>query len=119
MRVYMHTYAAASAFIQKRCPDMKISTRNCFIEKIDEENSPHFEEGFYEQFDLVICGLDNLEARQWMSDRLIKQVKPKLTEDGRGIMLDSKTVIPMIDGGTEGMFVHYRLYSHAALAHPI
>jgi len=93
---------AASAFIKKRCPDMKISTRNCFIEEIDKEESTHFEEEFYEQFDLVICGLDNMKARQWMSDKLVSQVKPKLTEDGRGIMLDSKTVVPMIDGGTEG-----------------
>ena len=98
---------------------MKISTRNCFIQKIDKEDSPHFEEGFYEQFDLVICGLDNLKARQWMSDKLISQVKPKLTEDGRGIMLDSKTVIPMIDGGTEGLFFHYQWHSQNAFAYRV
>ena len=83
---------------------MKISTRECFIQKIVDETSSHYEEGFYEQFDLVICGLDNLEARQWMSDKLISQVKPKLTDDQRRIVLNPSTVIPMIDGGTEGLF---------------
>merc|ERR1719182_232405 len=93
---------AASAFIKRRCPDMTISTRECFIQKIVDENSKHYEEDFYEQFDLVICGLDNLEARAWMSDKLISQVKPTLGNNGRSVILNTSTVVPMIDGGTEG-----------------
>lgn len=45
---------------------------------------------------MVICGLDNIEARQWMSKKLESFVT---MEDG---VVDPSTIIPMIDGGTEG-----------------
>ena len=89
---------------------MKIRTRECFIQKIVDETSKHYEEDFYEQFDLVICGLDNLEARQWMSDKLISQVKPTLGNNGRSVILNTSTVVPMIDGGTEGYYHYYYYY---------
>ena len=89
---------------------MKIRTRECFIQKIVDESSKHYEEDFYEQFDLVICGLDNLEARAWMSDKLISQVKPTLGNNGRSVILNTSTVVPMIDGGTEGYHHYYYYY---------
>lgn len=43
---------------------------------------------FYKQFSLVICGLDNVEARRWINALLV------------GIA--DTDLIPMVDGGTEG-----------------
>ena len=44
------------------------------------------------QFNLVICGLDSIEARRWMSATLVNLVDPENPE----------SLKPMIDGGTEG-----------------
>ncbi|GME77257.1 unnamed protein product [[Candida] boidinii] len=48
-----------------------------------------FDDGFYQEFDIVICGLDNIEARKWINKKLID-----IANNGK--------IIPMIDGGTEG-----------------
>jgi molybdopterin/thiamine biosynthesis adenylyltransferase len=47
------------------------------------------------QFNLVICGLDSVEARRWMNATLVNLVDPENPE----------SLKPLIDGGTEG--VHY------------
>jgi len=44
------------------------------------------------QFQLVICGLDSVEARRWINATLVQMVD----ED------DPDSVKPLIDGGTEG-----------------
>ena len=44
------------------------------------------------QFNLVICGLDSVEARRWMNATLVNLVDPDIPE----------SLKPMIDGGTEG-----------------
>lgn len=44
------------------------------------------------QFNLVICGLDSVEARRWMNATLVNLVDPEVPE----------TLKPLIDGGTEG-----------------
>ena len=44
------------------------------------------------QFNLVICGLDSVEARRWMNATLVNMVDPENPE----------SLKPMIDGGTEG-----------------
>ena len=44
------------------------------------------------QFNLVICGLDSVEARRWMSATLVNLVDPENPE----------SLKPLIDGGTEG-----------------
>ena len=51
------------------------------------------------QFNLVICGLDSVEARRWMSATLVNLVDPENPE----------SLKPLIDGGTEG--------SYASLSH--
>lgn len=43
---------------------------------------------FYQEFDIVVCGLDSVEARRWINNLLYS-------------MSDIK-IIPLIDGGTEG-----------------
>lgn len=44
------------------------------------------------QFNVVICGLDSIEARRWINATLVGMV-----EDG-----EIDTLKPLIDGGTEG-----------------
>jgi len=53
-----------------------------------------FDESFYQDFSLIICGLDSIEARRWMNATVMRLYDPE----------DPSTIIPMIDGGTEGDF---------------
>mmetsp|Transcript_6851 Transcript_6851/g.10499 ORF Transcript_6851/g.10499 Transcript_6851/m.10499 type:complete len:314 (-) Transcript_6851:23-964(-) len=66
---------------------------------------------FYANFDLVICGLDSIDARRWMNSMLCDLVhlnektgEPALLPDGT-----PPNIIPMIDGGTEGLKGHARV----------
>lgn len=49
-----------------------------------------FDDEFYMQFSMIICGLDSIEARRWINAELVHLAQ------------DRDMVIPMIDGGTEG-----------------
>ena len=49
-----------------------------------------FNDDFYMQFSIVVCGLDSIEARRWINAELVH------------LALNKEKVIPMIDGGTEG-----------------
>lgn len=44
------------------------------------------------QFNIVICGLDSVDARRWISATLVNMVDPEVPE----------SLKPLIDGGTEG-----------------
>lgn len=44
------------------------------------------------QFNLVICGLDSVEARRWINATLVNMVDPE----------EPESLKPLIDGGTEG-----------------
>ena len=50
------------------------------------------DDDFYMQFNIVICGLDSVEARRWMNATLVNLVDPENPE----------SLKPLIDGGTEG-----------------
>lgn len=54
-------------------------------------------ESFYRQFNLVITGLDSVEARRWMNATLVGMVDEDEGEE---------TLKPLIDGGTEGASRH-------------
>lgn len=64
--------------------------------------TPHFckiqdkDENFYRQFHLILCGLDSIVARRWINGMLISL----LSYDGDDLVQSS--LIPLIDGGTEG-----------------
>jgi NEDD8-activating enzyme E1 len=51
------------------------------------------------QFNLVICGLDSVEARRWMNATLVNLVDPENPE----------SLKPLIDGGTEGQLTFFSL----------
>lgn len=78
----------AAAFVQSRVSGCTVTAHNCRI----EDKPP----SFYRQFSLVICGLDSIAARRWINGMLCDLV---LMENGE---VDTSTVIPLIDGGTEG-----------------
>lgn len=79
----------AAAFIQKRCPWMKVTAHHGKIQDKDAS--------FYASFNCIISGLDNVEARRWLNATVCGLVE--VDEDGDP---DPSTIIPIIDGGTEG-----------------
>ncbi|EAU88818.1 NEDD8 activating enzyme [Coprinopsis cinerea okayama7 len=74
----------AAEFIMKRVPGVTVTP---YFGKIQDKD-----EDYYMQFNLVICGLDSVEARRWMNATLVNMVDPENPE----------SLKPMIDGGTEG-----------------
>ncbi|CDM34413.1 NEDD8-activating enzyme E1 catalytic subunit [Penicillium roqueforti FM164] len=74
----------AAAFVQKRVKGVKITP---YVGKIQDKD-----EDYYMQFNIVICGLDSIEARRWINSTLISMVD----ED------DPTSLKPLVDGGTEG-----------------
>jgi len=79
----------AARFINERVPGCHVTPHCCRIE--DKNND------FYRGFNIIICGLDSIEARRHMNTVLID-----LVETGDDGEIDPDTIIPMIDGGTEG-----------------
>jgi len=69
--------------------------------------TPHFakiqdkEPEFYKQFQIIVMGLDSLEARRWMNDLICSFME--FDDDGN---IEPGTNIPMVDGGTEGLAGH-------------
>jgi len=79
----------AAAFINKRFPGTKVVPYFGRIEDKDEE--------YYRQFKIIIAGLDSIPARRWINATLVKMVE---TDDDGDVNPD--TIIPFVDGGTEG-----------------
>lgn len=86
----------AAEFIQKRTPDVRVTAHFGNIMDMDES--------FYRQFHLVIAGLDSIDARRWLNACLIGLVE--YDENGN---VDPSTVIPLVDGGTEGLLGQARV----------
>jgi len=74
----------AARFVMNRVKGVSITAHNKTIQE--------FELDFYRQFQLVICGLDSIEARRWINSTLVT-----IAEEG-----DPDSIKPLIDGGTEG-----------------
>ncbi|XP_076820354.1 NEDD8-activating enzyme E1 catalytic subunit-like [Clavelina lepadiformis] len=79
----------ASDFINNRVKGAEVVPHFCKIQDYDAS--------FYKQFHIVVCGLDSIVARRWINGMLISLLE--YDEDGN---LDQTSVIPMVDGGTEG-----------------
>jgi len=74
----------AAKFVEKRVKGVKITP---YCGKIQDKD-----EDYYMQFDIVVCGLDSIEARRWINATLVGMVD----------MEDPRSLKPLIDGGTEG-----------------
>jgi len=87
---------SAAKFINNRCPWMNVVPYHGKIQDKDAE--------FYKQFNVVISGLDNVEARRWLNGMINNLVE--FDSDGDPI---PESIIPIIDGGTEGFSGQSRL----------
>jgi len=67
-----------------RIPTCKVTPYFGKIQDKDQE--------YYSQFQVIICGLDSIEARRWMN----ATVQAMYDEE------DPSSIVPMLDGGTEG-----------------
>jgi len=76
----------AARFVERRVRGVRITPHNCKIQDLDAD--------FYRQFQIVVCGLDSIEARRWMNAMLVSIVE----EDPESM----DAIKPLIDGGTEG-----------------
>lgn len=74
----------AARFVEKRVKGVKITP---YCGKIQDKD-----EDYYMQFDIVVCGLDSVEARRWINATLVGMVDEE----------NQSSLIPLIDGGTEG-----------------
>lgn len=75
----------AAEFVRGRVRDKDLEIKSHFCKIQDKDID------FYRQFSVVVCGLDNIEARRWINALLAGIVDSEM-----------KNLIPMIDGGTEG-----------------
>ncbi|XP_030138908.2 NEDD8-activating enzyme E1 catalytic subunit isoform X1 [Taeniopygia guttata] len=78
----------AAEFLNSRIPDCAVVP---YFKKIQD-----MDESFYRQFHIIVCGLDSIIARRWINGMLMSFLH---YEDG---VLDPSSIIPLIDGGTEG-----------------
>eukprot|EP01134_Creolimax_fragrantissima_P000573 CFRG0573T1 len=77
----------AADFINSRVVGCTVIPHVCRIQEKSSE--------FYNQFHIVVCGLDSIEARRWMNSMLHSLVE--YDEDGT-----LTAMIPLVDGGSEG-----------------
>ncbi|XP_068671161.1 NEDD8-activating enzyme E1 catalytic subunit-like isoform X2 [Montipora foliosa] len=56
-----------------------------------------FDADFYRGFHLIVCGLDSIVARRWINGMVLSLLE--YDDDGD---LDQTSIIPVVDGGTEG-----------------
>ncbi|XP_060556488.1 NEDD8-activating enzyme E1 catalytic subunit-like [Ruditapes philippinarum] len=78
----------AADFINTRIPGANVTPHYAKIQDYDES--------FYRGFHIVVCGLDSIVARRWINGMLVSMLQ---YEDGE---LQQESLIPMVDGGTEG-----------------
>lgn len=72
----------AANFVMRRVPGVRVTPYHGKIQDKDNE--------YYKQFSIIICGLDSVDARRWMSATLVNLCE------------EEECIKPLIDGGTEG-----------------
>lgn len=87
----------AAEFVMKRVPGVTITHHTKAIQDFDEE--------FYDQFHIIIAGLDNIDARRWINSLVHSKVE--FETDGTP---KPETIKPLIDGGTEGFKGQARVF---------
>lgn len=75
--------------------------------------TPHYcpiqdkDSAWYRQFQVIVMGLDSIEARRWLNAMACSLVTYET--DDKGVRKpDLTSVIPLVDGGTEGFSGHVR-----------
>ena len=79
----------ACEFIKKHYPDIDIESSCCEIRELTDD--------FFRDYHIIIGGLDNVKARRYINEKVHELVE--FDKEGKPI---PDTVIPFIDGGTEG-----------------
>lgn len=77
----------AAEFINNRVKGCQVVSHYCRIETKDLS--------FYNQFNIIVCGLDAIEPRRWLNNTIFSLLVPTSSGSMDG-------VIPLVDGGTEG-----------------
>lgn len=104
----------AAETIMKRIPYCNIIPHHAKIQDFSSE--------FYSQFSVIVCGLDSVEARRWINAKVVALNLYPPTVQSNNISTSSSTssnydaprtpntetsddplVIPLVDGGTEGL----------------
>lgn len=80
----------ASQFIKEKFPNINILFSTKKVQELADS--------FFRQFNIIIGGLDNIEARLYINQKVHDLVQ--FDENGK---IKPETVIPFIDGGTEGL----------------
>ncbi|ESO02346.1 hypothetical protein HELRODRAFT_106596 [Helobdella robusta] len=79
----------AAEFIKSRISDCNVTPHYAKIQDFYSE--------FYREFHIIVCGLDSIVARRWINGLLVSMLV--YDDDGN---LDQSSIIPLVDGGTEG-----------------
>jgi ubiquitin-activating enzyme E1 C len=74
----------AARFIMQRVPGVKVTPYFGKIQDKDDE--------YYMQFNIIVAGLDSIEARRWLNAKIVSLVDEENPE----------SLKPLLDGGTEG-----------------
>lgn len=81
----------AAKYIKQSNPDIEINAKTCRIQELKDD--------YYQQFHVVIGGLDNIEARLWISETLVRIARNS----------NNQICIPYVDGGTEAWSGNVRI----------
>lgn len=86
----------AAAFVNKRIPGVTVVPHFGKIQDFDED--------FYQNFHIVVAGLDSIKARRWINQMLVSLAEKEYDEEADEELdtWDMETIIPLVDGGTEG-----------------
>ena len=63
-------------------------------------------------FHIVVCGLDSILARRWLNGMLVSLLG--YHDNGQ---VDQATIVPMVDGGTEGDSLTHSILTHSVPLH--
>ena len=88
--------AVAAERVMERVRGVTVTAHNCMIQ--EKEMS------FYEEFHVIVLGLDSLEARRYMNSIACSFLQ--YNKDGSP---NVSTIKPIVDGGTEGFKGHARV----------